>query len=157
MLRTEFRSLALKFADDVMFLVKKEIMDQLKTRKSKSKASKAPVKRRPCRVPGCEEPSKGPRYDFFCDEHRKMSKAAKAAVKNGEPLPSKKPVAKKAAKKAAPKKVAKPVAKPKKKVAKKPTPAKKPQAQAKKKAVPAKVNGATVAAAAAEFPISVEN
>ena len=27
-----------------------------------------------CRYPGCKNPSKGPRFRFFCDEHRKLPK-----------------------------------------------------------------------------------
>lgn len=39
---------------------------------------------RPCRVPGCGKPSKGPRFDFFCDEHRELPAAEKAAIKAGK-------------------------------------------------------------------------
>ncbi len=38
---------------------------------------------RPCRVPGCAKPSKGPRFDFFCEEHRELPAAEKAAIKAG--------------------------------------------------------------------------
>jgi hypothetical protein len=42
-----------------------------------------------CRYPGCKNQSKGPRFRFFCDEHRKLPKKeqdaalAKWATKNG--------------------------------------------------------------------------
>jgi hypothetical protein len=39
---------------------------------------------RPCRVPGCGKPSKGPRFDFFCAEHRELPPAEKAAIKAGK-------------------------------------------------------------------------
>jgi hypothetical protein len=39
---------------------------------------------RPCRVPGCSKPSKGPRYDFFCAQHRELPAAEKAAIKAGK-------------------------------------------------------------------------
>jgi hypothetical protein len=39
---------------------------------------------RPCRVPGCGKPSKGPRYDFFCAQHRELPAADKAAIKAGK-------------------------------------------------------------------------
>lgn len=39
---------------------------------------------RPCRVPGCGEPSKGPRYDFFCAQHRELPAADQAAIKAGK-------------------------------------------------------------------------
>jgi hypothetical protein len=39
---------------------------------------------RPCRVPGCGKPSKGPRFDFFCAEHRELPAADKAAIKAGK-------------------------------------------------------------------------
>jgi hypothetical protein len=39
---------------------------------------------RPCRVPGCGKPSKGPRFDFFCAEHRDLPAAEKAAIKDGK-------------------------------------------------------------------------
>jgi hypothetical protein len=41
-----------------------------------------------CRYPGCKNKSKGPRFRFLCDEHRKLPKKkqdevlAKAAGKN---------------------------------------------------------------------------
>jgi hypothetical protein len=31
-----------------------------------------------CRYPGCKNKSKGPRFRFFCEEHRKLSKKAQA-------------------------------------------------------------------------------
>jgi hypothetical protein len=39
---------------------------------------------RPCRVPGCGKPSKGPRFDFFCTQHRELPAAEKAAIKAGK-------------------------------------------------------------------------
>jgi hypothetical protein len=30
---------------------------------------------KPCRVPGCGKPSKGPRFHFLCAEHRDLPKA----------------------------------------------------------------------------------
>jgi hypothetical protein len=39
---------------------------------------------RPCRVPGCGQPSKGPRFDFFCAQHRGLPAAEKAAIKAGK-------------------------------------------------------------------------
>ena len=39
---------------------------------------------RPCRVPGCGKPSKGPRFDFFCAQHRDLPAAEKAAIKAGK-------------------------------------------------------------------------
>lgn len=30
---------------------------------------------KPCRVPGCGKPSKGPRFGFLCETHREMNKA----------------------------------------------------------------------------------
>lgn len=42
-----------------------------------------------CRYPGCKNQSKGPRFRYFCDEHRKLPKKeqdaalAKWAKKNG--------------------------------------------------------------------------
>ena len=96
----EFRKLALQFTDDIRSLARKELMDELKAsgvfRPKREMYTAAPVKRRPCRVPGCGQVSKGPRFDFFCAEHRTMSKSAKEAVKRGEPLPEKKTVVKKA-------------------------------------------------------------
>ena len=46
---------------------------------------------RPCRVPGCGKPSKGPRFDFFCAEHRELPAADKAAIKAGKRLNGGKP------------------------------------------------------------------
>jgi hypothetical protein len=40
---------------------------------------------RSCRVPGCARPSKGPRYDFFCEVHRDLPAAEKAAIKASKP------------------------------------------------------------------------
>ena len=39
---------------------------------------------RPCRVPGCGKPSKGPRFDFFCEVHRGLPAAEKDAIKAGK-------------------------------------------------------------------------
>jgi len=36
---------------------------------------------RVCRVPGCGKPSKGPRFDYFCEEHRNLPEAEKEAIK----------------------------------------------------------------------------
>jgi hypothetical protein len=42
-----------------------------------------------CRYPGCKNKSKGPRFRFMCEEHRKLSKKvqnealAKTAKKSG--------------------------------------------------------------------------
>jgi hypothetical protein len=42
----------------------------------------APVRQlRPCRVPGCGRPSKGPRFDYFCAQHRELPAAEKDAIK----------------------------------------------------------------------------
>jgi hypothetical protein len=102
----EFQKLALKFTDEVRKLAREELMADLKARELFKQTKEAKKRRgpvagggKPCRVPGCGKVSKGPRFDFFCEDHRTMSKKAKDAVKNGEKLP----------KKAAPKK-AKPVA-----------------------------------------------
>ena len=40
---------------------------------------------RPCRVPGCGRPSKGPRFDYFCAEHRELPAAEKEAIKKAQP------------------------------------------------------------------------
>ena len=34
-----------------------------------------------CRVVECGQPSKGPRYDFFCEVHRNLPQAEKDAIK----------------------------------------------------------------------------
>jgi len=125
----EFQKLALKFTDEVRKLAREELMADLKARElfkqtKEAKKRQGPVAGggKPCRVPGCGKVSKGPRFDFFCEDHRTMSKKAKAAVKNGESLPLKP-----APKKAAPKK-AKPAAAKKAKAAKAAKPVVKPQA-----------------------------
>lgn len=106
----EFRKLALKFTDEIRKLAREELMADLKARgvfgrgHEKKHARKAGGGR-PCRVPGCGKVSKGPRFDFFCEDHRTMSKKAKDAVKNGEQLPKKPKAEKKKPK--APKVVAK--------------------------------------------------
>lgn len=61
---------------------------------------------RPCRVPGCGKPSKGPRFDFFCAEHRDLPAAEKAAIKAGKRANGSKPEAKPARKAPAPRKTA---------------------------------------------------
>jgi hypothetical protein len=33
-----------------------------------------------CRYPGCKNRSKGPRFRFFCEEHRKLSKKVQDAA-----------------------------------------------------------------------------
>jgi hypothetical protein len=33
-----------------------------------------------CRYPGCKNRSKGPRFRFFCDEHRKLPKKEQDAA-----------------------------------------------------------------------------
>ena len=33
-----------------------------------------------CRFPGCQNQSKGPRFRFFCDEHRKLPRKAQDAA-----------------------------------------------------------------------------
>jgi hypothetical protein len=53
---------------------------------------------RPCRVPGCGKPSKGPRFDFFCADHRQLPAAEKAAIKAGKPTNGGKAAAKPARK-----------------------------------------------------------
>jgi hypothetical protein len=114
----EFQKLALQFTNEIRKLAREELMDDLKARGVFGGGSKRAWKKlgsvargkpvagggKPCRVPGCGKISKGPRFDFFCEVHRTMSKKAKAAIKNGEQLP-KKPAPKKKAK--APKVVAK--------------------------------------------------
>ncbi|HEY3352672.1 MAG TPA: hypothetical protein VGQ83_05455 [Polyangia bacterium] len=39
---------------------------------------------RVCRVPGCGRPSKGPRFDFFCEVHRDLPAAEKEAIKKAQ-------------------------------------------------------------------------
>jgi hypothetical protein len=66
-------------------------------------------KARPCIAPGCNNPSKGPRFRFLCDEHKGAPKsdyeawrANGAAAKKTEP--KKRTAAKRSAKKVTPKK-----------------------------------------------------
>jgi hypothetical protein len=39
---------------------------------------------RVCRVPGCGKPSKGPRYDFFCAEHRDLPDDEKERIRKAQ-------------------------------------------------------------------------
>ena len=61
---------------------------------------------RPCRVPGCGKPSKGPRFDFFCAEHRDLPAGEKAAIKAGKRANGSKSEAKPARKAPPPRKTA---------------------------------------------------
>jgi hypothetical protein len=45
-----------------------------------AKAAKPKGPPKPCKVPKCKEPSKGPRYRFLCDEHRDFGPRKLAAV-----------------------------------------------------------------------------
>jgi hypothetical protein len=103
----EFRRAVARFTDEVRRLARQELMDELKKRDASrpkrymTTRAKVVVKQPPytpshvpgggrkCRVPGCGKVSKGPRYDFFCADHRTMSKAAKKAVKLGLAQPKK--------------------------------------------------------------------
>lgn len=64
-----------------------------KTKKVKAKATKTRGRKRgykmpkTCRVPGCKEKNKGPRFAFFCEEHVSLPKAMKEKIKAGEPIP----------------------------------------------------------------------
>lgn len=42
---------------------------------------------KPCKVPGCGKPSKGPRFRFLCEDHRDMGKAKLTALLKGETQP----------------------------------------------------------------------
>ncbi len=42
---------------------------------------------RPCRVPGCGRPSKGPRFDFFCEVHRSLPAEEKEKIKAAASTP----------------------------------------------------------------------
>lgn len=108
----EFQKLALQFTDDIRSLARQELMDELKDRGvfGSRKSKKRVGGKKPCRVPGCGKVSKGPRFDFFCEDHRTLSKKDKDAVKRGEKLSTKR--AAKPKKTAKAKKVTKPVAKP---------------------------------------------
>jgi hypothetical protein len=35
---------------------------------------------KPCRIPGCGRPSKGPRYQFLCEDHRALPKSEVARL-----------------------------------------------------------------------------
>ena len=43
--------------------------------------------RKPCIAKGCRNLSKGPRFKFLCDDHKKASKASVEAWKRGEAAP----------------------------------------------------------------------
>ncbi len=58
---------------------------------------------RPCPVPGCGKPGRGPRFRWLCDEHKGIARTQWLAIKEGKAAP--KPAAKKAPK---PKAAAKP-------------------------------------------------
>jgi hypothetical protein len=88
------RRFALEVATAVMGVVEARVKREVETAVGRAFASArargTPLGRtrvrkiRPCRVPGCGRPSKGPRFDFFCEEHRELPAAEKASIKAGK-------------------------------------------------------------------------
>jgi hypothetical protein len=98
-LKTIVLPLASRFASDLAAAVEMQvraqvreqvegILNQVTGARSKGPAA-APGRRRAagrrlpkaCRVPGCKNPNKGPRYDFFCEKHRDLPAAEKEKIK----------------------------------------------------------------------------
>ncbi|MFA5061667.1 MAG: hypothetical protein WC526_00795 [Patescibacteria group bacterium] len=45
-----------------------------------TRGRKGPRKAKPCRVPDCGKPSKGPRFNFFCADHWELPAEEKAKI-----------------------------------------------------------------------------
>ncbi len=94
-LSPELSSLANSFAEAVAQLVERTIADRVGARVSTlagrtiAKTSRATNRRkvhrpahtlRACPFGGCQEPSKGPRYSWFCAAHRELPEGERAKV-----------------------------------------------------------------------------
>ncbi len=66
-----------RFVKDLAAVLAQEIRAQLVTGKAKATGSRKGTKRdMRCRVAGCKDRSKGPRFGYICEEHiKKLSKA----------------------------------------------------------------------------------
>jgi hypothetical protein len=84
--------------------IRKALLASLGVGGAARRKRKAQPNIRPCKVPGCGRPSKGPRFGYLCEIHRELGKREIAKLLKGGATRKAKP-------KALPKKAAKPAGK----------------------------------------------